>query len=212
MSWESLPQDVLSEGDRDARPATPRGGWACFEIAWTRSDRQLSWSAILENSSGPNAESSVQVDGGGDDEPAAPFADSAKPPLAVQRLQEVSATIAESARLTLKTSTASSHSRWSASRLVDAVAVADAGVELTAFATDVCDPLPAEARLEIRQFGANRLRGTVTRERIPVDADVEIDSRHVDAAAADEDRRRIGIRLLEPRGKRRGQCRTRRSR
>ena len=142
MSWENLPQDVLSEGDHDARPATPRGGWACFAIAWTRSDRQLSWSAILENSSGPNAESSVQVDGGGDDEPAAWFADSAKPPLVCRECKNVSSDCGVNP-LGVEDVDGVVALVVVCVAAVDAVAVTAEGVELTAFATDVCDPLPA---------------------------------------------------------------------
>ncbi len=109
-------------------------------MAWTRSDRQVSWSAILENSSGPNAESSVQVDGGGDEEPVAPLADSAKPRLASSDCRKFNSDCGVSSLAVAEVDGVVAPAVLCVA-VVDAVAASDEGVELTAFVTDVCDPL-----------------------------------------------------------------------
>ena len=60
-----------------------------MEIASIRTDGQLNWSAILENSSGPNAESRLPVDSGGEDEPVAGLAEPVAPPLVCRDCRKV---------------------------------------------------------------------------------------------------------------------------
>src|ERR1700722_13993300 len=141
MSWESLPQDVLSEGDLATRPTAPRGGWTWLETASIRTDGQLNWSPILENSSGPNAESRLPVDRGGADEPLAGAAEPVAPPLVCKDCRKANSDCGGSPLGVEDVDGVVVALAAVGFAAVDVLVVADEVLELTALATAACDPL-----------------------------------------------------------------------